>query len=147
MIVRFAKPEDINAIIELCELHAAFEKAAYNTLNKTKILVEHLFGSHPVLKCLVVEAHNKIFGYATFMKQFSTWNADFYIYLDCLFLKEETRGRGVGIQIMDAIKLYATSENCKTIEWQTPYFNDGAIKFYKRLGAQSKSKERFFWAI
>ncbi|MBL4707385.1 MAG: hypothetical protein JKY48_02970 [Flavobacteriales bacterium] len=31
------------------------------------------------------------------------------------------------------------------IQWQTPDFNVDAIRFYKRRGATSKLKGRFFW--
>lgn len=147
MTIRFADQKDINDIVEMCELHAAHEKAAFNSINKNTSLSKYLFSSEAALKCLVVEIDNQIVGYATFMKQFSTWNANFYVYLDCLFLKEETRGAGIGVRIMDSIKDYAKSENCSMIEWQTPDFNLNAISFYKGLGAQSKSKERFFWNV
>ena len=33
---------------------------------------------------------------------------------------------------------------CSHIQWQTPEFNKRAIKFYDRIGAQSKSKMRYF---
>jgi len=59
---------------------------------------------------LVVEQESLIVGYATFMKQFSTWDTDFYIYLDCLFLKENTRGNGLGGLIMEKIKEYAKNQ-------------------------------------
>ncbi len=145
MNIRFAKEKDIDQIISLCKLHADFEKAEFDPQHK-----EELFGKYLVnntLQCLVVEQNNEIIGYATFMKQFSTWDADFYIYLDCLFLKKQTRGMGVGKLIMEKVKAYAQSENCSIIQWQTPDFNKDAIVFYQKLGAISKTKERFFWNI
>ena len=107
------------------------------------MLSEFIFGQNPSLKCLIVEQDNSIIGYATFMKQFSTWDADFYIYLDCLFLKENTRGQGLGSSLMEKVKEYAKSENCKIIQWQTPDFNQKAIDFYTKIGGVFKTKERF----
>lgn len=145
MTIRFAKEDDIEHIIELCKLHADYEKVVYNAKNKAEVLSKHLFGSEPVLKCFIVELNAQIVGYATFMKQFSTWNANFYLYLDCLFLKEETRGKGIGMKIMAMINDYAKANSYTHIEWQTPDFNDRAISFYNKIGASSKTKERFFW--
>ena len=124
-----------------------YERAEFNPEGKASLLSGYLFGPHEVLKCLVAERNNLLVGYATFMKQFSTWDAAFYLYLDCLFLKEEVRGKGAGRQLMNKVKEYALEEGCKLIQWQTPDFNAGAIQFYQRLGAVSKTKERFFWQV
>jgi len=145
MKIRKAIEKDVEQIVKLCEEHAVFEKATFSKKNKIELLTQHLFHSKINLKCLVVELNNEIVGYATFIKQFSTWDADFYIYLDCLFLREKVRGRGMGKRMMNKVKDYAKSENCNSIQWQTPEFNKKAIAFYKKLGAESKTKERFFW--
>lgn len=147
MKIRFAKKNDVNQLVKLCELHAYFENAAFDTSNKEESLLKYLFDYNNTLKCLVVENDNQIIGYATFMKQFSTWDASFYVYLDCLFFKEEVRGKGLATKLMNKIKIYAKSENCRNIQWQTPDFNEKAITFYRRLGAESKTKERFNWRV
>ncbi|MBC8753861.1 GNAT family N-acetyltransferase [Kordia sp. YSTF-M3] len=145
--IRFAKKEDIPQIIELCAAHAEFEQASYDADGKAELLKKHLFISENSVKCLVVEANQELVGYATFIKQFSTWDANHYVYLDCLFMKDKTRNQGLGLQLMEEIKAYAKNEECTIIQWQTPNFNTNAIRFYKRLGATSKNKERFSWSI
>ncbi|AYN00602.1 GNAT family N-acetyltransferase [Chryseobacterium sp. 3008163] len=147
MIIRFATEIDLASIIKLCKAHAQYEKSDFNETNKTELLSQHLFALEPDLKCLVVEYNKKIVGYSTFIKQFSTWEAQYYVYIDCLFLTENIRGNGIGKQVMEKIKEYAQSANCSVIQWQTPDFNTRAIKFYHNLGAESKSKERFTWKI
>ena len=147
MEIRFAEKRDLSQIIDLCKEHAEYEQADYERKNKSELLSKFLFGQNPSLKCLVVVEENLIAGYATFMKQFSTWDADFYIYLDCLFLKEEIRGNGLGALVMERVKEYTKSENCRVIQWQTPDFNKKAIDFYQRIGGISKSKERFSLTI
>ncbi|WP_438423396.1 GNAT family N-acetyltransferase [Aquimarina macrocephali] len=147
MTIRFAKEQDIKQIVLLCEAHAIYEKAKFNSKEKVTSLLHYILGSESVLKCVVVEQNNELLGYATFMKQFSTWDADFYIYLDCLYLKEETRGKGIGVKIMAIVREYAVSQNCSIIQWQTPDFNIDAITFYKKIGSKSKAKERFFWKV
>ncbi|MGB1205297.1 MAG: GNAT family N-acetyltransferase [Chitinophagales bacterium] len=144
--IRFAKPEDLPQLIELVKAHAIFEEAdALETKNLNR-LNDYIFKTE-ILKCLVAEQDEKLIGYATFIKQFSTWNVNYYLYLDCLYLNEKTRGKGFGTAIMEAIKEYAKAENCKIIQWQTPDFNKKAIQFYNKIGAKSLAKERFMWAI
>jgi GNAT superfamily N-acetyltransferase len=147
MKIRFAEERDIEFVIRLCKAHALYEKSNFNENNKKEQLSKHLFESSSGLKCLVVESGIEIIGYATFFRQFSTWDADYYIYLDCLFLKENARGKGTGQQIMDVVKKYSKEAGYSIIQWQTPDFNTKAIKFYSRLGAERKAKERFFWQI
>lgn len=145
--IRFANKADLDALVGLCLLHAIFEKNEYDTENKKQKLSEHLFSENPSLFCLVVAHNDTIIGYATYMKQFSTWDCAFYMYLDCLFLIQESRGFGTGVKLMDRIKQESVKLNCELIQWQTPDFNLRAIKFYDRIGGVSKRKERYFLKI
>jgi hypothetical protein len=38
------------------------------------------------------------------MKQFSSWEANFFLYMDCLFLLAEARNLGIGAVLTDLIK-------------------------------------------
>lgn len=142
--IRLAQPEDIDEIILLCETHAAYEKAEYRLTNQKENLLNDLFLEAPKLYCIVAVYDYVIVGYATYMKQYSTWDAEEYIYMDCIFLKEYARGLGLGEKIMNKIQKEGKKMGCTLIQWQTPNFNTRAIKFYKRIGAISKPKERFF---
>lgn len=81
------------------------------------------------------------------MKQFSTWDANNYVYMDCLFLSDKSRGFGIGEKLIQRIKEEAANLDCSLIQWQTPDFNKRAMKFYDRIGAKSKSKKRYFLKI
>ena len=142
--IRFVKQTDLEELITLCEEHALYEKADFSKEGKKDSLQKHLFSQTPTLYCLVLELDSKLIGYATYMKQFSTWDANFYVYMDCLFLNEKSRGLGLGEEMMNKIKEESIKLGCELIQWQTPTFNTGAIKFYNRIGATSKDKKRFF---
>ena len=142
--IRFIHENEIPELNKLCKLHAAFEKAKWEEDGKNERLLRDLFQADPPLKCLVAVSKNKIIGYATYMKQYSTWDADYYLYMDCLFLTEESRGYGVGQRLIDRIKTEGSRLGINCIQWQTPEFNKRAVKFYQRIGAVGKSKERFF---
>jgi GNAT superfamily N-acetyltransferase len=145
--IRFVKKTDLKKVVALCEQHANFEKADYNPTNKEQLLNINIFSDKPNLFCLVVEHENEIIGYATYMKQFSTWDSKFYIYMDCLFLTEKSRGFGLGEDLIERIKVEGKKLKCNHIQWQTPDFNKRAIKFYERIGGISKSKERYFLKV
>jgi GNAT superfamily N-acetyltransferase len=64
--------------------------------------------------------------------------------MDCLYLSEICRGKGIGTDIMERIRKIAKEKNCVNIQWQTPEYNAMAIKFYVGLGSIGKQKMRFF---
>ncbi len=146
-VIRFAKESDLPKLVNLCKLHAQFEKSEYELEGKEELLKDHLFSERPSLYCLVAEHNQKLIGYTSYMKQFSTWDAGYYIYMDCLFLTEESRGFGIGERLINQIKEEAKKMDCSLIQWQTPKFNIRAMKFYDRIGASSKTKERYFLAL
>lgn len=147
MRIRFAEEKDMNAIIDLCKAHAQYEKSSFMEENKKELLSEYILDPDSNIQCLIAESDTEIMGYATFFKQFSTWDAGYYMYVDCLFLKENARGNGTGKQIMELIRAFSKEEDCPVIQWQTPSFNTRAIKFYSQFGAERKNKERFFWKV
>lgn len=145
--IRFVQKSDLEELIHLCEKHANFENVDYDPTNKLEKLKKHLFSDNPSLYCLVAEYSNELIGYTTYMKQFSTWDADSYIYMDCLFLSEKSRGFGLGEKLINRIKQEGTKLKCNHIQWQTPGSNTRAVKFYNRIGGKAKNKERYFLEI
>lgn len=141
--IRFATHKDLPEIIDLCSAHSEYEQAVYSPSGKAEKLAKMLFGDNPPLFCLIAENENEVLGYATFSKECSTWNADFYVHLDCLFLREKYRGYGIGEAFIQAVVQQAQQMQATHIEWQTPVFNERAIKFYHRIGASAKAKQRF----
>jgi ribosomal protein S18 acetylase RimI-like enzyme len=101
------------------------------------------------LKIYVVEQDqkNEIVGYMSLIKQYSTWDMDWYLYLDCLYLHESIRGGGVGKKMMDYALTIANTLGIRWLQWQTPENNELAIAFYHHLGASSKAKVRFYWNV
>jgi ribosomal protein S18 acetylase RimI-like enzyme len=139
--------DKVSNIINLCAAHAEFEKSDYSRENKAAQLSDDLWGRHPKFFCLVAESNDRYVGYITWMKQYSTWDAKQYLYIDCLYLENECRGFGIGEALVNQMKDFGRNENIDLVQWQTPDFNIRAIKFYKKIGASSLSKERFFLPI
>jgi GNAT superfamily N-acetyltransferase len=143
-LIRDCQPKDVNAVVHLCQKHADYERALFNPIEKENGLKNALFGKQPKLFCLVVEVNETIVGYASYTFDFSTWDAATFMHMDCLYLEEEVRSFGIGDAIIAKLKQIATDKNCINIQWQTPKFNEKAIKFYRRIGGTRKDKVRFF---
>ena len=142
--LRFATPKDIDQIIKLCQEHAQYEKTDYHLEGKSKRLELQLFNDTPKLYCIIAEGEQGILAYTTYMKEFSTWEADYYLHMDCLFVRESARNHGIGLSMIHKMISHAVELNIRLLQWQTPEFNTRAIEFYHRLGAHSKKKLRMY---
>ncbi|MGW8766758.1 N-acetyltransferase family protein [Streptomyces sp. NPDC055815] len=143
--VRHAHPEDLPRIVELITEHAAYEKAAPPAPGLADRLAGLLFGpERPRLRCFVaVLPDGTLAGYATCAPELSTWDGTEYLHMDCLYLTEPSRGHGLGPLLMTALRTEARSLGLPELQWQTPAWNEDAIRFYDRLGATSKEKRRY----
>ncbi|MFD3515753.1 GNAT family N-acetyltransferase [Streptomyces sp. NPDC058657] len=143
--VRHARPDDVSRIAELAAEHAVYERAAPPAPDLAQRLTALLFDTPaPRLRCLVAEQPGgHIVGYATCVPELSTWQGREYLHMDCLFLTPDSRGAGLGAHLMDAVKAEARALGLTEIQWQTPAWNQGAARFYDRLGAHSHEKLRY----
>lgn len=141
--IRNCEASDLPKLVVLCQKHAEFEKASFSSTGKEEALKKALFSPQPKLFCLVVAANETIVGYVSYTFDYSTWDAATFMYMDCLFLEEEARSFGIGDVLLQKLKEIGTENDCVNIQWQTPQFNERAIKFYKRIGATGKDKVRF----
>ncbi|MFD9247589.1 GNAT family N-acetyltransferase [Streptomyces sp. NPDC059556] len=143
--VRPARPEDLPRVVELIAEHAAYEKAAPPAPGLADRLAGLLFGTEPPrLRCLVAALPDgTLAGYASCAPEPSTWDGTEYLHMDCLYLTEASRGHGLGPLLMAAVRAEAGRLGLAEIQWQTPAWNESAIRFYDRLGATSKEKHRY----
>lgn len=143
--IRRVIPEDLFSLLQLCREHAAYEEAVYTENSQQHELHNYLFKEPARMYCLVAEdAGGELVGYCTYMPELSTWNAAYFIHMDCLYLRPEVRRQGIGTEMIKMITEHAREMGVKEIQWQTPEQNSTAIQFYTAIGASGKHKVRFF---
>ncbi|WP_181765308.1 GNAT family N-acetyltransferase [Streptomyces albidus (ex Kaewkla and Franco 2022)] len=143
--VRSAVPGDMHNVAELAALHAEYEKDDPPPSDLAERLAAALFGDGaPGLRCFVAElSGGELAGYATCAPEFATWQGRNYMHLDCLYLRETHRGLGLGARLMEAVIAEAASMGIEEVQWNTPTWNEGAIRFYDRLGSTRRQKQRY----
>ncbi len=147
LIIRPIQIQDLEQLVQLCAEHAEYERQSYDPSGKLEALERAIFGDAPKAFVWVVAAEHKLLGFASVTLEFSTWDADQFAHLDCLYLQPEARGKGIGSTLFKTILEFAANQNCLNLQWQTPDWNTSAIAFYEHLGATSKTKQRFTLAI
>lgn len=76
-------------------------------------------------------------GFALFFYNFSTFLGKPGIYLEDLFIKKEARGNGFGKTLLSYLAQLTIERNYGRLEWWVLNWNEAAISFYKKLGAQA----------
>jgi GNAT superfamily N-acetyltransferase len=135
--IRSAVKGDMARVLELIKALAVFEKEP----DAVKITVADLeafgFGAIPKFKCFVAVMHGKIEGIALVYPRFSTWNG-LVLHLEDLIVSQEKRGFGLGTALLDAVVKYADELNAKRVSWEVLDWNEPAIEFYEKKGADVK---------
>jgi GNAT superfamily N-acetyltransferase len=63
-------------------------------------------------------------------------NASLLPSLEDLFVLEQWRGRGIGLQLLRALAALAVERGCARLEWTVLDWNEAAIGFYEQQGAR-----------
>jgi ribosomal protein S18 acetylase RimI-like enzyme len=61
-----------------------------------------------------------------------------------LFVKPEFRGFGLGRRLLAELARIAVERNCGRFEWSVLDWNEPAIGFYRKLGAEMMKEWRIF---
>lgn len=140
-MVRRAEPVDVPGLMALIEAHALHERAQA-TITQSQLRAVLADARAPVT-IFVVEAERRLIAYAALTYDYAIWRGERYAHLDCLFVEEAARGGGLGKRLLDRVPAEASAAGCRRLEWQTPQWNENAIRFYEREGAASELKARF----
>jgi GNAT superfamily N-acetyltransferase len=133
--IRAALPGDVGAIVRLIHGLAEFERLTHLVEVTPDKLAPHLFGPRPVAEAIVAERGDRIVAFALFFTNFSTFLARPGLYLEDLFVEPEARGGGIGQALLEHLALLAATRGCGRFEWSVLDWNEGAIRFYQRMGA------------
>ena len=133
--IRSATSSDVPVILELIKALATYERAPDEVVADEKGLREVLFGGKPAAEVLLAFEDDRPVGFAVFFHNFSTWLGRPGLYLEDLFVRPEDRGKGYGRALLVRLAKIARDRGCGRMEWAVLDWNEPAIKFYRKLGA------------
>jgi GNAT superfamily N-acetyltransferase len=129
--IRQATEDDFEPIYNLIRKFSEF----IGTPEKVSVNVEKMKKDKDIFKCLVAVDGDKVIGFATYFFTYYSWSGK-ALYLDDLYVIDAYRGRGIGTKLMDAITDMAVTSACVKLKWQVSRWNNKAIEFYKKRGAE-----------
>ena len=134
IIIRPAKKEDCQRMMDLIHELAVYEKAPEQVVVPFDHFVESGFCPNPVWWALVAEVNGVVVGMALYYVRYSTWKGQ-RMYLEDLIVSEDMRGNKIGGLLFDALIKEAKSKNFVGMNWQALDWNEPALNFYRKYNA------------
>jgi ribosomal protein S18 acetylase RimI-like enzyme len=143
-MIRYAKPQDVPAILELIHELARYENEPEAVLTSDSLLRETLFGVQPQVFALVAEDNVAqdaavVVATAIWFVNYSTWTGRHGIYLEDLIVTSAHRGGGHGVALMSELARICVQRDYARLDWTVLDWNSPALGFYQRLGAKPLS--------
>lgn len=135
MNIRKGEKKDMEAILELIQELATFEKEPDAVVVTVANLERDGFGSTPLFHTFIAEVNGEIVGMALYYYRYSTWKGK-TIHLEDLIVKEKMRGSGLGFALYSKIIEQGKLDEVRRIEWNVLDWNKPAIDFYIKSGAR-----------
>ncbi len=130
--IRAATEADFPAILSLIKELAEYEKAPGKVTNT----VEQMKLEQELFRCFVAETEEmEIIGMALFFMAYFTWVGK-SLYLEDIYVKESFRQHRIGSALLMEVFGVARAEGCKRVRWQVLNWNEPAIAFYRKCGAE-----------
>lgn len=135
--IRPATPSDVPTILGFVRELAAFEREPDAVTATEAIMQEALFGARPAAEAIIAEMNGTPVGMAVFYHNFSTWTGVRGIWLDDLYVTPDARGSGAGRALLSHLAGIAVDRGCARFEWWVLDWNERAIEFYRKVGAEA----------
>ena len=140
LVIREAKPEDSNVILNFILELAKYEKLEPEVLATEDSIRNSIFGSESSTKALICEKNGLPIGYAIYFFNYSTWLGKHGLYLEDLYISQSERGFGAGKALLKYLARIAVSKDCGRFEWSVLDWNQPAIDLYESLGAEPQNE-------
>lgn len=131
---------EVPALLELIRELATYEKLEHEVKATVGSLENSFFGPQPAAGALLARCEGGLAGYAIYFFTFSSFVGGAGIWLEDLYVRPAFRKRGLGRQLIEAVAKVGVERNCERFEWTALDWNELALNFYDKLGAQRLDK-------
>ncbi len=132
--IRPATVADVPALWKMIFEFARFERLEHYFTVTEETLVRDGFGENPRFRVLLAEWDGQLAGYELVYEFYSSF-AGRGLFLEDIYVREEFRGKGIGVALMAQTAAIAVREGFWGVRWEVLNWNQTAIDFYKKLGA------------
>ena len=138
--IRPAQITDTETILHFIKELAIYEKAEHEAKATPEHIHNTLFCETPHAHGLICEHNGQPIGFAIYFFSYYTWQGQYGIYLEDLYVSPQSRGLGAGKQLLTHLAGIAVEKDCGRFEWSVLDWNQPAIDFYESLGAKPQGE-------
>lgn len=91
----------------------------------------------PVYAAVAVNDKGELIGFAHYLTHRNTWTIEDSLYLNDLFVKNDSRLHGVGRALIEFVYAEADKLKAKKVYWSTQFENHRAQLLYTKVGVKS----------
>jgi GNAT superfamily N-acetyltransferase len=135
LVIRPATEDDVELLFDLILELAGYEKLTDAVAGDAEVLRRSLFEQRAA-EALILEAGPEIAGYAIFFTTFSTFECRSGLWLEDVYVRPEHRRGGIGLAVMEHLAALALERGHVRLDWVALEWNEPALDFYAKLGAQ-----------
>ncbi|TFB13985.1 GNAT family N-acetyltransferase [Candidatus Marinimicrobia bacterium MT.SAG.4] len=135
--IREAIEADIPLVLHFIKELAEYEKLSHIVEADIETLRESMFGESANSKALLAYYEREPVGFAVYFYNFSSFVGRRGLYLEDLYIDPTMRSKGFGKALLKRLAQIAIEKNCGRMEWVVLDWNEPAIEFYVKLGAEA----------
>ena len=109
-----------------------------------KLTPESLIAARDLIDVTIAEDDGGILGACLTLLTYSTWRDAKGLYVVDLFIDGKARNRGIGLKLLREAGRRGRAKGARFIKLEVYHTNEGAARFYERLGFVRNDKDRLF---
>lgn len=142
--IRNITENDLAAVIDLMQSFAEYENLAEYCTITTERLYRAMFSDEAFVEGLIAFDDSIPIAYALFYPNFSSFRGEMGLYLEDIYVLSEYRRHKLGLQLLRRIAAIAKQRGLERIDFQVLDWNESAVSFYLKNGAESYGGESHF---
>ncbi|QIG50348.1 GNAT family N-acetyltransferase [Nordella sp. HKS 07] len=140
LMIRPMRAEDAPGVVAM--VHGLARDTAPDVT--PKLTAESLVDNDDLIQVTVAEDASGILGACLTLLTFSTWRGLKGLYVVDLFIDGKARNRGIGLKLLREAARRGRARGARFIKLEVLTTNDGAARFYERLGFARHDEDRLF---
>ncbi len=133
--IRKATRADSKEFLKLLTIFAKWEHFEPPDAKAKARIIQDIF-QKKLANLLIATSRKKLVGYALYFFTYSSFTALPTLYLEDIFLLEDSRQKGLGKVLFNRCVKEARKHGCGKMEWAVLTWNKKAIDFYEKQGAK-----------
>ena len=142
--IRFAERGDAKTIHAMITALAVATDDKHRVKSTPRDFAAHGFGADALFEALIAERGGGPVGLCVFFFSFSTWLGEPGIYIQDLYVRDEERGRGLGLRLLSAAAAHGLGRRASHLRLSVHSQNSAARSFYDRIGMDHRDEEETY---